>query len=233
MFDSVLWYVDAFVDKAPINNFVYNLTGIKWQFDVEHVTVINAFTIILLQLLVSFIVKRTKALPTMLVGISLGTIGMAILSLSTSIWVFMTGIFIFSLGEMTAHPKFISYLGTIAPKDKKATYMGFGFLYGVFGSFIGGYLGAFLYVRLIDKPMIAYIKHQLIAKGSDIVLSADVKIEKALEAAQTINLSKETVSQYANTTELWLLFSGIGVICIIGLLAYQKFIGARQASDFK
>jgi dipeptide/tripeptide permease len=233
MFDSVLWYVDAFVDKTPINNFVYNLTGINWKFDVEHVTVINAFTIILLQLLVSFIVKRTKALPTMLFGVGLATIGMAVLSLSTSIWVFITGIFIFSLGEMTAHPKYISYLGLIAPKDKKATYMGFGFLYGVFGSFIGGYLGAYLYVRLIDRPMIEFIRQQLVLKGSDIVLSADVKIDKALEAAKTINLDTQVITQYANTSELWLLFSGIGVLCILGLLAYQKFIGTREASDFK
>jgi proton-dependent oligopeptide transporter, POT family len=232
MFDSVLWYVDAFVDKEPINNFVFDLTGIAWKFDVEHVTVINAFTIILLQLGVSAIVRKTKALPTMLTGIALGTIGMAILSLSPSIWVFMLGIFIFSIGEMTAHPKFISYLGLIAPKDKKATYMGFGFLYGVFGSFIGGYLGAFLYVRLIDRPMVAFIREQIATKGADIALAADAKIDVALKAAEQINLNKELITPYAHTSELWLLFSGIGVTCIIGLLLYQKFIGTREASDF-
>ena len=44
---------------------------------------------------------------------------------------------LFSIGEMTTHPKYISYVGQIAPRDKVATYMGFGFLYGVFGSFFG------------------------------------------------------------------------------------------------
>jgi len=233
MFDSVLWYVKDFVDAAPLNEFISSLFGINWKFDVEHVTVINAGTIILLQLLVSSIVSKTKALPTMITGICLGTIGMAILAISTNIWVFMVGITIFSIGEMTAHPKFISYLGLISPADKKATYMGFGFLYGVFGSFIGGYLGAFLYVRLIDRPMIDFIRQQLVLKGSDIVLSGDVKIDKALEAAKTINLDTQVITQYANTSELWLLFSGIGVMCILGLLAYQKFIGTREASDLK
>ena len=38
-------------------------------------------------------------------------LGMAILAFSTGIWVFMAGIAIFSVGEMTAHPKFISYVG--------------------------------------------------------------------------------------------------------------------------
>jgi len=156
MFDSVLWYVQKYVDATSLNNFVnglFNLIGIElnWKFDVEHVTVINAGTIILLQIIVSNIVKHTKALPTMIAGISMGTIGMAILAINTNIWVFMIGIIIFSIGEMTAHPKFISYVGLIAPEDKKALYLGYSFLYGVFGSFVGGILGANLYVHFVDK----------------------------------------------------------------------------------
>jgi len=155
-FDSVLWYFKDYVDKTPINNFVNSILGLfvskpDWHFDVEHVTVINAGTIILLQLLISKIVKKTKALPTMITGICLGTIGIAILAISTHPFVFIAGIFIFSIGEMTAHPKFISYVGLIAPEDKKALYLGYSFLYGVIGSGIGGVLGAKLYVHFVDN----------------------------------------------------------------------------------
>ncbi|KAF0141381.1 MAG: major facilitator superfamily MFS1 [Stygiobacter sp.] len=52
---------------------------------------------------------------------------------------------------MTAHPKFISYVGLIAPEDKKAVYLGYSFLYGVLGSGIGGILGANLYVHFVDN----------------------------------------------------------------------------------
>ena len=228
MFDSVLWYVKAFVDATPLDNWVQGTLGIDWHFDVEHVTVINAGTIILLQLFISKIVSRTKALPTMISGIALGTIGMAILAFDTSIWVFMVGIIIFSIGEMTAHPKFISYLGLIAPPDKKATYMGFGFLYGAFGSLIGGVLGAFLYVRFIDNPMIAYVKDTIAERGLDISITSSTTIEEALAIGSDIGLTKMDISQYALTSELWLLFSGIGVLCILGLLSYQKFIGTRS-----
>lgn len=154
-FDSVLWYFKDYVDKTPINNAVNSVLGIfvanpNWQFDVEHVTVINAGTIILLQIFVSNIVKNKKALPTMITGIAMGTIGIAILAISTHPFVFIAGIFIFSIGEMTAHPKFISYVGLIAPEDKKAVYLGYSFLYGVLGSGIGGILGANLYVHFVD-----------------------------------------------------------------------------------
>lgn len=155
MFDTVLWYLKEYMDMTPVNNFVNSFLRLfvdnpGWKFDAEHVTVINAGTIILLQLLVSSIVKNTKALPTMIVGISMGTLGMAILAISTHAWVFMAGIIIFSIGEMTAHPKFISYVGLIAPADKKALYLGYSFLYGVIGSAIGGILGATLYVHFVD-----------------------------------------------------------------------------------
>jgi proton-dependent oligopeptide transporter, POT family len=156
MFDTVLWYLKEHVDMTPLDNLVNGFLRIfisnpSWKFDAEHVTVINAGTIILLQIFISNIVKKTKALPTMIFGIGLGTIGMGILAISTHAFVFMAGIIIFSIGEMTAHPKYISYVGLIAPEDKKALYLGYSFLYGVLGSGIGGILGANLYVHFVDK----------------------------------------------------------------------------------
>lgn len=186
MFDSVLWYVKDYVDATALNNSVNGflaLFGINmnWVFDVEHVTVINAGTIILLQMIVSNIVKNTPALPTMITGISMGTIGMAILALSTDIWVFIIGITIFSIGEMTAHPKFLSYVGLIAPPEKKATYLGYAFLYGVIGSSIGGILGANLYVHFVDNlkdPQTLWIIFSLIGVATVLGLFTYSRIVK-------------------------------------------------------
>lgn len=155
MFDTVLWYLKDYMDMTPVNNVVNRFLGIfmqnpSWKFDAEHVTVINAGAIIVLQLFISSLVKKTPALPTMIVGIALGTLGMGILAISTYAWVFIAGLVIFSIGEMTAHPKFISYIGLIAPPDKKALYLGYSFLYGVIGSGIGGILGATMYVHFVD-----------------------------------------------------------------------------------
>jgi dipeptide/tripeptide permease len=189
MFDTILWYLKDYIDMAPVNKVVNSFLGIfvenpTWEFDAEHVTVINAGAIIALQLLVSSLVKKTPALPTMIFGIALGTIGMGILAISTYAWVFIGGLIIFSIGEMTAHPKFISYIGLIAPADKKALYLGYSFLYGVIGSGIGGILGATLYVHFVDK-------------------------------LQQPGL-------------LWFIFSMIGVLTIIGLLLYNKFLAVKK-----
>lgn len=189
MFDTVLWYLKDYVDMTPVNNAVNSFLAIfvdnpDWKFDTEHVTVINAGTIIALQLVISSIVKNTKALPTMIVGIAMGTIGMGILAISDHAWVFIIGLIIFSLGEMTAHPKFISYIGLIAPDDKKALYLGYSFLYGVIGSGIGGVLGAFTYVRFVDE------------------------------------MGKPSL--------LWLMFSLIGVVTILGLYLFNRYLSPKR-----
>lgn len=178
MFDTVLWYLTEHMDMTPVDKFIDSIIGIfyanaNWKFDAEHVTVINAGTIILLQIIVSNIVKRTKALPTIIVGIGLGTLGMAMLAISNSAWVFVAGMIVFSIGEMTAHPKFISYIGLIAPEDKKALYLGYSFLYGVIGSGIGGILGANAYVYFVNKlqsPSSLWIMFSLIGVATIIGL---------------------------------------------------------------
>jgi dipeptide/tripeptide permease len=154
-FGSVLWYLGDFIDRAPVSAAVTGLLGrlgldVQFTFDAEHVTVINAGTIILLQVLVSRIVARRAALPTMVAGMGIGALGFGLLALSFSPWVFIAGIAVFSIGEMTAHPKYYSFVGLVAPPDRKAVYMGYAFLYGVFGSLLGSNLGAFLYERFLQ-----------------------------------------------------------------------------------
>jgi dipeptide/tripeptide permease len=150
-FGSVLWFLRDFIDPAPMNA-VFASLGLPFKFDAEFVTVINAGTIILLQVLVSRIVKDLKPLPTMLGGVAIGALGFLCLAFAQNVWLFITGIAIFSVGEMTAHPKYYSYVGLVAPQDKKAVYMGYAFLYGVFGSLIGSSLGGALYGSWL-KPL--------------------------------------------------------------------------------
>jgi hypothetical protein len=89
----------------------------------------------------------------MVTGIVIGTLGFLCLAASTNAWVFILGISVFSIGEMTAHPKYYSYVGLVAPEDKKAVYMGYAFLYGVIGSLIGSSLGGSLYGTML-KPLV-------------------------------------------------------------------------------
>ncbi len=151
-FGSVLWFLRDFVDPTPVNNLFATL-HIPFTFDAEFVTITNAGTIILLQVFVSKIVKNTNAVLTMTSGIVIGVIGFVCLAFATNVWIFILGIVVFSIGEMTAHPKYYSYIGLVAPKDKVAVYMGYAFLYGVIGSLVGSNLGGVMYEAML-KPLV-------------------------------------------------------------------------------
>jgi dipeptide/tripeptide permease len=196
MFGSVLWYMVDFIHRAPVDAFMAKL-GIPFKLDPGHVTVINAATIVLLVVLVSRITTKMKAIPVMAVGIAIGSAGFLILALTSSAWMFILSIAVFSIGEMTAHPKYYSYVGLIAPQDKKAVYMGYAFLYGVFGSLIGTNLGAVLYENIL-KPV--------------------VPSAKAVEAG--LPLAAEAVSQ---AKSFWLIFAVLGGVCLVGMLLYNRF----------
>ncbi len=156
MFQTVLWYVIDFVDMTPADRALtaaarFFGSDAELRFDVAYVTSINAGTIILLQVFVSRIVKNLRALPTMIAGITIGTAGFVIFALSGDARAIVAGMIVFSIGEMTCHPKYFSYVGQIAPRDKVAVYMGYSFLYGIIGSLIGNNLGAFLYQKIAKE----------------------------------------------------------------------------------
>jgi len=196
MFGSVLWYMEAFIHRAPINEFMAKL-GIPFKFDPGHVTVINALTIVLLVLVISRIVTKIKPVPVMAAGIVIGSSGFLILALTRSAWMFVLGIAVFSIGEMTAHPKYYSYVGLVAPQDKKAVYMGYAFLYGVFGSLFGSNFGAALYERFL-KPV----------------------APPAEDVSSGVPLAPEVLSK---VQFFWLIFAVLGVVCLVGMLLYNRF----------
>ncbi len=189
-FGSVLWFLRDFIDPTPVNRFFASI-GIPLSFDAEHVTSINAGTIILLQVLVSRIVKNWKPLPTMITGMVIGAGGFVCLAYASSAWILVLGIAVFSIGEMTAHPKYYSYVGLVAPADRKAVYMGYAFLYGIIGSLVGSNLGATMYEAIL-KPLVGRIgvwgeirKFWLIFAALDIVAACGLVVYNRFFADDT------------------------------------------------
>jgi len=157
-FGTVLYYLRDVVDREPVSIAVTQLLAalglhVSFRFDIEHVTALNAGAIICLQVLVSRVVQKRAALPTMVTGMLIGAVGYLLLSTSRSPWVFCAGLIVFAIGEMTAHPKYYSLVGLIAPEDRKAVYMGYAALYGVFGSLLGTNIGAVLWARLVSPVL--------------------------------------------------------------------------------
>jgi dipeptide/tripeptide permease len=115
------------------------------QIKPEHLINLNAFGIICFQVLVSYLVRRTSPLTSIIVGVSVTIVSFGLYLLGTSGWVVVTAILVFSVGEMMASPRSKEYAGRIAPPDKVGMYMGYFYWCVALGHLFGGLLSGVSY----------------------------------------------------------------------------------------
>jgi dipeptide/tripeptide permease len=105
---------------------------------------LDAGSIILFQLLVSRITARFKPMTAMVGGFFVSGCAMVLAGCTRNPWILVLSIFVLALGEMATSPKFLEYVGKIAPADKVALFLGYGFLPIGIGSFLAGLLSGCL-----------------------------------------------------------------------------------------
>ncbi|MCX8109179.1 MAG: MFS transporter, partial [Verrucomicrobiae bacterium] len=106
----------------------------------------TGYIIMIVQLLVSRVFERFRAMPSFLFGLVVAGAGLAVIGASRQHGVSLVflGIFLFALGEMITSPRIQEYITWIAPKEKAGLYMGSNFL----AVMIGGFLSGFVYTKL-------------------------------------------------------------------------------------
>ena len=135
----------------------------------EFIVNINALGIVLFQVLVSYVMARFHRFTTMIVGMLVASVGIGFSAIAGTegmigaggiIWIVAGGILIFSFGEMMASPTSQEYVGRIAPRDKKALYMGYYFVAIALGNLFGGILSGQLYgtlARDMQRPDLMWL----------------------------------------------------------------------------
>lgn len=148
-----------------------NYTDGVSQMDPEFITNFDAMFIILFQIIVSSIVMRLKPLNSMMIGIIVNSIGLSLAFITQNVFFVVFSLFIFGLGEMAASPKVTEYIGRIAPKEKKALYMGFSFVPVFLGSLIAGILAGPIYESTSDLDIMVH--NHAVERGYDIEADLD------------------------------------------------------------
>jgi dipeptide/tripeptide permease len=100
----------------------------------------TGYIIIFLQLLVSRIIEKSKAIPTFLFGLFVAALGFGVLgySLIAAPAFLFLGIFLFAIGEMISSPRIQEFITWIAPKEKAGLYMGMNFIAILIGATLSG-----------------------------------------------------------------------------------------------
>ncbi len=100
----------------------------------------TGWIIMLLQVFVSRIAERYKAMPTINVGLILIAVGFGVIGLAsvTAPAIIFLGILVFAVGEMASSPRIQEYITWIAPKEKAGLYTGMNFLSVMIGAAFSG-----------------------------------------------------------------------------------------------
>ncbi len=107
----------------------------------------TGWIIMILQVAVSRVAERYRAMPTFLFGLLLLSVGFVVIgfaAMSAPAIVFL-GILIFAVGEMASSPRIQEYITWIAPKEKAGLYMGMNFLAVMIGAAFSGVTYTALY----------------------------------------------------------------------------------------
>jgi len=115
------------------------------QIKPEHLINLNAFGIICFQILVSWFMRRTSPLTSIIIGVCVTIASFGLYLLGTTGWIVVSAILVFSLGEMMASPRSKEYAGRIAPPEKVGMYMGYFYWCVALGNLFGGLLSGLAY----------------------------------------------------------------------------------------
>jgi proton-dependent oligopeptide transporter, POT family len=112
--------------------------------DTELMLVTGPLTVIALQLLMSFLMKKVAAFKAITLGTLVSALAWLILIVHPTPAMAVVTLFAVALGEIIQSPRYYEYISRLAPAGQQGTYMGFAFLPIGIGSLIAGPLGGFL-----------------------------------------------------------------------------------------
>lgn len=111
----------------------------------EIIESVDAWGIILLQLIVNRLTKRLSPIAAIIVGFAFTILAWGVIMIHPSLLMIIAGMVIFSIGEQTQAPRYYEYIADLAPKGQAALFQGFAFLPIAIGWAFGGTLGGWLY----------------------------------------------------------------------------------------
>src|SRR6202162_5413021 len=112
--------------------------------DTELMLVTGPLTVIALQLLMSFLMKKVAAFRAITLGTLVSGLAWLILIVHPTPAMAVATLFAVSLGEIIQSPRYYEYISRLGSAGQQGTYMGFAFLPIGIGSLIAGPLGGLL-----------------------------------------------------------------------------------------
>jgi len=237
LFYTLPVFISQWVDTSVLYDFFdtympfisRNYSPAPGVLDAEFVTNFDAMYIILFQVLVSTLVMKMRPLRSMMTGFLVCTIGMALTLVSQNVLFTLVAILIFGLGEMAGSPKITEYIGSIAPSDKKALYMGYSFIPVFIGNVFAGFISGNVYQMMADKVTI--VRDYALQNG--ISLPEGLSQNEYFSAvASRMGMNDQQLTdllwQQYSPSDMWIVIAVIGLGATILLFVYDHFLNRKR-----
>ncbi len=243
LWDVLPKYVEDWVNTAPMVKFLFGPDGTQskiWKFllgmDADGKTIqpegivnINAAMIMLTCFIFAGLSAKVRATTSMLVGTIFVIIALTLFGATNFVGLGVLAMIVFSIGEMLASPKFLEFLGNIAPPDKKAMWLGFSQAPILIGWTIEGKLGPYLYDVFSSKDDFA--REMLVQRGMPTaqVTHETLPIGEAFGKLVTftgespLKLTEELYRAH-HVGYTWYVFAAIGVGSAMMIYLYGRWI---------
>jgi len=252
LWDVLPRYVEDWVDTSGLVTFLFGPEGAHnsvtkfllgmdkggHAIQPEGIVNINAGMIMLTCFLFGGLSARMRATTSMVVGTAFVSMALFLLGATTQAGFAVVALVIFSIGEMLASPKFLEFLGNIAPPDKKAMWLGFSQAPLLLGWAAEGKLGPKLYDLFSSKDLFA--RQMLVKLG----MAPDAVTTEVLPPGEGFKKLVEFSGQspQALTQQLyhshpvgltWFLFAGVGVLAGIMIFVYGRWVARLARAEFR
>lgn len=154
-------------------SFPFYITEVLKFAQFELLETVDAWTIILVSVPITAMVKRWSPITAMSLGFAIASCSWILMAFTPTITAAIVAMMLFAIGEATQAPRFYEYVASLAPKEQVGTYMGFAFLPVSIGSFVAGPLSGWLvksYLQDTMNPMMMWGILAAIGFGSTILM---------------------------------------------------------------
>ncbi|MCB9673856.1 MAG: MFS transporter [Alphaproteobacteria bacterium] len=230
---TVLWHIWAGL-PLPGSGMAADMAAKGEPFNQEWIINLNPGLIIFLMVPIAWLTNFTTPLRSILVGIFIASAGTLFIGGSTSVFLCVGAIFVFSLGEMCSSPKKMEYMASLAKPGEEGLFMGYANVPLAIGWGAGSLVGGWFYETFGDRTNLArhHLHTQLDVPQSviDAIPKDDVLGVLGGLIHQTEAQTRDLLWTTYNPGQMWMLFAGIGLISLVGLAVYDIVLRRIDAS---
>jgi hypothetical protein len=224
-------WVDSNSLARHLPQFMLSMNPVRGpQIAQEWVINLNPLLIILTVAPLSWYVNRVaRRLTSIFFGFILFSLGTYVVGSSMSVFICLTGITFFTVGEMLCSPKMREYLAVIAPPDKKALYMGYASIPYAFGWGYGSFLAGKIYEQTGEKAGLALRYMSEVLKVQELPDRSQAFVRLTEMLGQTPAQVTQLLWDKYDPSRVWTLFAMAGLAAALVMYAFINL--ARRWQD--